>query len=51
MKKSMLNHKIAELETWLKMNPNHQDFTAKKRQYNNLNQQLKQQQINEAFPA
>ena len=46
----MLSKKIYDLEEWLKLNPNHVDYTAKKRECNNLQIQLKQQEINAAFP-
>ncbi len=46
----MLSKKITDLEEWLKSNPNHQDYTAKNRELNHLEQQLKQLEINAAFP-
>lgn len=52
MKKPSLQKKISDLQEWLQMNqPSHPEFTEKKRQLNNAIQQLKQHDINEAFPA
>lgn len=50
MQKSMLIKKINGLEEWLRLNPNHPDYTIKNRDFNHLQQQLKEQDINAAFP-
>jgi hypothetical protein len=47
----MLSRKIVDLEVWLEMNPNHENYTAKKRDLTHYYIKLKNLEINDAFPA
>ena len=51
MSRSTLKKKINSLEEWLLVNPNHPEYLTKKRQLNNYYVQLKQKDINAAWPA
>ena len=51
MRKSSLKRKVKELTHWLSANLNHEDWTAKNRELNNVKSQLKQIEINEMYAA
>ena len=51
MTRSQLTNKITDLDEWLLINPTHEDYSNKHRELTHLNQQLKQHDINEAFPS